>query len=187
MRLPIEDGIGPFSPQPYITKLCKSMRLPTADSIGIVRLQVKILNLLKLLKLLMEDDFVLERSHSKSTKPAKFFRSPIHENVDSNSPEKPNPLSNNTLKEGSILSEERNSAEIYFASRANSCNDKKLLKELGLENEKLVSYSIKECKDLASEKFGKLPERAVLPDKSRNLSLFDWKLLGGNHPSSLLS
>jgi hypothetical protein len=66
--------------------------------------------------------------------------------------------------------------EINFTSRVNSCNDENLLEELGLEKDKLVPSILRVRKEVALGKLGKFP------DKSRTLSFFDWKILGGNHP-----
>jgi hypothetical protein len=130
----------------------------------------------------MKDGSVPDKSHSSSSKTAKFFMSPIHENTDLFSLVKIPPLSRNWLKETSILNEVRNSMEINFTSRVNSCNDENLLEELGLEKDKLVPSILRVRKEVALGKLGKFPERYVFPDKSRTLSFFDWKILGGNHP-----
>jgi hypothetical protein len=108
--------------------------------------------------------------------------SPIHENNDPFSLVKSPPLSRKWLKDTSILNEDRNSMEINFTSRANSCNDMNLLEELDLEKDKLVSSSLRVRREDTLENFGKLPERSVFPDKSRTLSFFDWKILEWNHP-----
>jgi hypothetical protein len=172
----------PFGPHPDIYKLCRSTRLPIAETIGIPRLHEKNFKLLKFLKLLTKDGFVPDKSHSNSSKTAKLFMSPIHENNDPFSLVKSPPLSRSWLKETSILNEVRNSMEINFTSRVNSCNDKNLLEELRLEKDKLVPSILRVRKEVALGKLGKNPERYVFPEKSRTLSFFDWKILGGNHP-----
>jgi hypothetical protein len=68
------------------------------------------------------------------------------------------------------LNEEINFIEIIFASIANFCSEEKLLEELSLEKENLVSCNLKVCKELASEKVDKLPERYIFSDKSSTLS-----------------
>ena len=130
---------------------------------------------------------MLEKSRSTSSKLVKFLRSPINESIAPKFSEKGTLLSCNWHKEPSILNEETKSREIKFQSILNSFKDLKFLKEPGLTKEKLVSSSLKVSKELALEKFGKLPKRFIFPDRSRTVKFSDWKFLRGNLPSRFVS